>query len=119
MAVGAFDQGGIEGDDVHEHPEAEFLLEEALSDPEFGETDGGVEEELDRVVAGFAVDIDSAGEVRGFGVVQPVVVGEPGIGMGQGDDITAARVVESGGLEASVVEDLFYAGGLTTELEDL
>ena len=54
----------------------------------------GIEEQLGRVVAGLAVDVDGAGEVGGAGVVEPVVVREPRIRLGDRDELARARVVE-------------------------
>ena len=63
-AVGAFDEGGIERDDVHQHAEAEFLLQQTLGDFRISEDSRSrIEEEFDWIVAGLAVDIDGAGEI--------------------------------------------------------
>ena len=63
------------------------------------------------VVAAFAVDIDAAGEVGRFGVVLPVVVGEPAFGVGDGDEVATALVVEAGHVLFHLAEDLADAGG--------
>lgn len=110
-AVGAFDEGGIEGDDVHEHALAEGFFGELASDFELGPLDGGIKEELGGVVAAFAVDVHAAGEVGGFAVVLPVVVGEPALGIGDGDEIAAALVVEAEEVLFHLAEDLGDAGG--------
>ncbi len=64
--MGAFDEGGIEGDDFQQAAYPEFLFQQELRDLRFREGDGGVDEELAGVVAGLAVDVDGAGEVGGF-----------------------------------------------------
>ena len=43
-AVGAFDEGGIEGDDFEEGAYPELLFQEELGDLRFREADGGVDE---------------------------------------------------------------------------
>ncbi len=65
----------------------------------------GVHEQLDRVVAGFAVDLDELREVGRAVVVEPVVVREPGVRLRHGDEFTGARVVQVLGLLALVVEE--------------
>ena len=57
-AVGAFDERGVAADALGRE----------------------VEVQLDRVVARLAVDIDGAGELRGLGVVEPLVIGLPTVG---------------------------------------
>jgi len=65
----AFDEGGVERDDVHEHAEPELLLEETFGDVEFGGTKLRIDEQLHRVVAGLAVDVDRASEIRSEGII--------------------------------------------------
>ena len=55
----------------------------------------GVEEELERIVAGLAVDIDRAGECGSAGVFEPPVVGLPTVGRGDEHDVAAAGVVHA------------------------
>ncbi len=110
-AMGAFDEGGVEGDDVHEHALAEGFFGELGGDFELGPLDGGIDEELGGVVTAFAVDVHAAGEVGGFAVVLPVVVGEPAFGIGDGDEISAALVIEADEVFFHLAEDLGDAGG--------
>ena len=60
-----------------------------------GQSELRVEEELARVVAGLAVDVDGPGEVGGLAVVEPVGIGEPGVGLGQGDELARPRMIEA------------------------
>ena len=88
--MGAFDQSGVQRDHVHEHAEAEFLLQQPADNVQLWESDFRIDKQLHRIVAGFAMDIDSAREVRGLGIVLPVVVGEPTILGGNSDQIPGA-----------------------------
>lgn len=47
---------------------------------EHGEGKARIKEHFRGVIAGFAVDVHAAGEVRRLGVIQPVIVGEPCVG---------------------------------------
>src|SRR5687768_4350421 len=87
-SVGAFDERGIKRD--------------ALG--------GEVEVQLDGVVAGFVVDIDGAGEFRGVGIVQPVVIGLPAIGGGDKDDVAGSVVFEGVFLPLVAGKDFGDAG---------
>ena len=109
-AVGAFDERCVERDDVHEHALAESFLRELAGDLELRPLELWIEEEFDGVVAAFAVDIDAAGEVGGFAVVLPVVVGEPAFGVGDGDEIAAALVIEAVEMFFHLAEHLGDAG---------
>ena len=73
---------GIERDDVHRVPQPDLLAQQAEAGARLREPIGGVEEELGRVVAGLAVDVDAARELGCPVVVEPVVVGEPRAGLG-------------------------------------
>src|SRR5204863_10024901 len=92
--VAAADEGGVEGDDVHAVAQAEALLEEPARDAKTGEGEARVDEDLARVVAGLSVDVDGAGEVGGARVVEPVRVGEPGVGLGEEDEVSRVGMVE-------------------------
>ena len=93
----ALDQGRVERDHVHQHPEAELLLEQPPRDLRFRRErrQRRVEEQLHRIVAGLAVDIHAAREIRRLRVVEPVVVGEPCVLLGHGDQVAGARVREA------------------------
>ena len=109
--MGASDEGGIERDDIHEHPEAEFFLEKPASDFELREFKGRIEEKFDGIVARFAVDIDGAGEVGGNGVIQPIIIRKPGIFGGDGDEIAGAAVIDPEFLYARRFEDSRHTSG--------
>src|SRR6266511_4175243 len=84
-AVRAADGGraGVHPDDIHQIAHAEPLPHQRHSCPVLGGCGRGrVEEQLGRVVAGLAVDLDQPGEVWGTGVVVPVVIAEPGALLG-------------------------------------
>ena len=51
-------------------------------------------EQLARVVAGLAVDVDGTGVVGGLGVVEPEVVGEPAAALGDEGEVAGTGVVE-------------------------
>jgi glutamine synthetase len=55
-----------------------------------------VEEQFNGVVAWLAVDVHGSGEVRGVGIFEPVVVGEPRVFVGDGDEIAGTRVLQAG-----------------------
>ena len=90
-AVRALHQRGVERDHVHQGAKAEGALREPRADRELRTTDRRIEEQLDRIVAGLAMDLDRAGEVRRAGVVEPVVVGEPGVRLRERDELARAR----------------------------
>ena len=58
------------------------------------------------------MNVHGAGEVGGFFVVEPIVVGEPGVGFGDGDEVAGAFVVDSVFHFALGVEDAFDAGNV-------
>ena len=94
QAVAPPDQRGVERDHVEEGPEAQLLAEQPAGQPELGGGEFGVEEQLARVVARLPVDVDGPGVVGGLGVVEPERIGEPGVGLGEGDDLAGPGVVE-------------------------
>ena len=80
--MGAADELRVEGCETEKAAEAELLAKEEGGDAQPRETDGGIDEKLAGVVARLAVDIDGAGEVGRAGIVEPVVVGEPAVVVG-------------------------------------
>ena len=64
---------------------------------ELGKADRRIEEQLDRVVAGLAMDLDQAGKIRGAAVVEPIVIGEPGVRPRDGDELARARMIQCDG----------------------
>src|SRR5437899_8135729 len=69
----------VQRDHIHHVTEAECLLEEAIGEPQLCALAPG-EKQLRRVVAGLAMNVHGWGEVGRSGVVEPVVIGEPGVG---------------------------------------
>lgn len=70
-----------------------------------------IKEHFRGVIAGFAVDVHAAGEVRRLGVIQPVIVGEPCVGGCDGGEFRQA--FQSRGRKAGEVRfpDFFHSGG--------
>ncbi len=95
-AVRAAHARRVERDDLHGVAEPSFLRSSVA--PAFGlaQLVRRVEEELGGVVAGLAVDLHVAREVGRPLVVEPVVVGEPGVGLGDEHDLARALVAEAG-----------------------
>ena len=114
--MGAAHAGRVERDHVHRVPEAELLARQRGAGAQLHARIGGVEEELGRVVAGLAVDLDRAREVGRSLVVEPVVVGEPGVRLGDGDELARPRVVEAGRALSLVVQDEVDAGQLPEQV---
>lgn len=79
----------------------------------------GIQEEFERVVAGFAVDIDGGREIRCFGVIEPPIIGEPAVGLRQSDELTRARMIKPERALALFVEDAGDAGGALQQGFDL
>ena len=105
-AVRTFDEAGVQGDEVHQGTEAELLLQEAAGDFEAGQGELRIEKELDGIIAGLSVDIDSAREVRGKAVIQPIIVGEPGPFGSYDEQIARACVSDAEGGLIGAVQDL-------------
>src|SRR5207253_10596421 len=93
--VGSPDNGRIERDHVHEVAEAERLSGERPGGAELHQRASGIEEELRGVVAGPAMNVDGAREVGSPRVIEPVVIGEPGIALRHRDEISRPLVVET------------------------
>ena len=83
---------------------------ELPADRQRRDPDGGIEEQLHRVVAGLAMDIDRAREVRRAPIVQPEVVREPRLGLGDRDQIAGPRVADVMRALAGAVEHRLDAG---------
>ena len=64
--VGSRHQAGIQRDHIKQTADPELLLQKEGYDPQLGKGDRRIDEQLARVVSGFAVDVDGAGEVGGF-----------------------------------------------------
>ena len=88
-------QRGIQGNHIHQHAEAESLLQQAPGDPKLRETQSGIEKQLHRVVARLAVDIDATREVRRARIIEPVVVGEPRVFTGQRHEVAGPRMIQA------------------------
>ena len=89
---------------------SERALGEAPADRELGKADRGIEKQLDRIVAGLAMDLDQAREVRRVAIVEPIVIGEPGIRPRERDQLAGARVVEAEGALLGAIEHASHSG---------
>src|SRR5690606_36660903 len=104
-AVRATHEGRVERNDIEKRPEAERFLEELPGDAAACEAKLRVEEELERIVARLAVDLDRARKVGRAAIVEPIDVVEPSLGRGDADELARPRIVEPVASFAVVVED--------------
>jgi hypothetical protein len=93
--VAARHRRGVQRHHLHGVAQPDLLARQRHAGLQLGQRVGGVEEQLRRVVAGLAVDLDGPGVVGRPRVVEPVVVGEPGVGLGDRDQLAGALVVEA------------------------
>ncbi len=105
-AVGALHPRRVERHDVERVAQAQLLLRERKPCARLDQGVGGVEEQLSWVVAGFAVDLDGAREVGRVRGVEPVVVGEPSLRIGDEDQLPGPHVIQAGCSLALLVEHL-------------
>jgi hypothetical protein len=89
-AVRAFHQRGVQRDDFQQPAQAEFFLQQEFRDFELRQLERRIDEQLARVVARLAVDVDGAGVVRSERVVVPEIIGEPCVRLGDGDEVPGA-----------------------------
>ena len=61
------------------------------------------------------MDLDGPGEVGGVICIKPVLVGEPCVGLGYGDQLTRPVMIQPGRLLALLVQDFIYALDLRDE----
>jgi hypothetical protein len=101
--------GVLRRDHVEERAQAKLALEQPPADREVRDAERRVDEQLDRVVAGLAVDVDRAGEVRGAVVIQPVVVAEPAIRQRDRHQLAGTGMVETERALALLIQDLLDA----------
>ena len=57
---------------------------------ELGKCQLGINKQFDRIISRFAVDIHGTSEIRGLGIVLPVIVREPTVFRGYCNQITGA-----------------------------
>ena len=91
---------------VHQTSKAEFSFREPPSNRKLRNADRRVEEQLNRVVARFAMDLDRAGVVGRTVVIDPMIVREPAIGVGYRHEFARTRMVEAEGRLAVRVQHL-------------
>ena len=84
----------------------------------FGSRELGVDEELDRVVARLAVNVDRARIVRRAVVVEKVVVGEPAARVGDRNQLARARMIQADRALAFLVQHALDTGQAAQQLRD-
>ena len=76
---------GSSGTTSNKCPEPQLLPRELQDRSALGPEQFRVEKQLARVVAGLAVNVDRAGEIRGEAIVEPVGISKPRIGLCDSD----------------------------------
>ena len=107
--MGAAHVARVERDDVQQVAHPRLLAQERRGGPGLDQAVVRVQEQLRGVVAGLAVDLDGAREVRGALRVEPVVVREPRVALGQSDEVPGALVSEAGGISIRSLEHQVHA----------
>ena len=79
--MGSLDQAGIQRNHIHQVAKAELFLDEFSAHLQHWNGDSGIHNQFHRIVTWLAVDIYAARIIGGFGIVEPEVVGKPGIGI--------------------------------------
>src|SRR5262245_25139961 len=118
-AVRTFDQRRVQRDDIHQGGEAERALGEPPSDRKLREANGGIEKQLDGIVSGLPMDFDEAREVGRVAVIEPIVIGEPGVMACQCDEFAGAWMIEAECNLFSTVKDAVDAGKCRHDATDL
>src|SRR5260370_17377397 len=85
---------GIQRDDVQQVTEAQERLQQCPSYLHFWGLEVWVKEEFYGIVTWLAVDVHRSGIVWCQAVVEPVVVGEPGIWLGNRHQFSRSRMIE-------------------------
>ena len=108
----------LQRDDVEERALAELSLREPPADGDGRKADGRIDEKLDGVVAGLAVDIDGARVVGGALVVEPEIIAEPAVGLRDRHQLAGARMIEPGDALSLLVEHQLDAVQPAQEFRD-
>src|SRR4051794_20515876 len=87
-------QSRIERNDIKKRSEAELLPQEFAHHPSLRPAQGRVEEKLARIIARLAMDIDRPSVIGGLLVIEPEWIRKPGTGLGQGDEVAGAKMVQ-------------------------
>ena len=95
--VRAAHERGVERNHIEQRPETELAEQELAERAPLRPEQLRVVEQLARVVAGLAVDIDGAREVGRLRIVEPPAVGEPAVGGAHAHDVARTGMIESGG----------------------
>src|SRR5262245_41995548 len=85
---------GIQRDDVHQVTEAQAGLQQCPPHLRFWGLEVWVKEEFYGIVTRLAVDVHCSGIVWGQTVVEPIVVGEPGIWFCNRHQLPRSRMIE-------------------------
>lgn len=89
QAMASLDEGCIERDDIHFVPESQLFSGDDSHRAKFRR-----DEQLTRVISRFPVNVDGSGEIGSVCIIVPVVVREPAVGLGEGDQFATSRVVQ-------------------------
>lgn len=71
------DEGRIKGYHIHQRTEAQSLAKQLPRDVQLRQAQVRIDEQLTRVIAGLAMNIDRPREIRSSGIIEPIVVTEP------------------------------------------
>ena len=71
------DEVRIKGYHIHQRTEAQSLAEQLPRDAQPRQAQVRINEQLTRVIAGLAMNIDRPREIRSAGIIEPIVVTEP------------------------------------------
>ncbi len=108
--MAAADERGVEWNDVHLVPHADFFLQQSR-----GGSRSARHEQFTRVVSRFAMDIDGTRKIRCVAIVVPIVVCEPGVGIRQHDEFAAAGMVQ---LQFAGRNDGSHTGHVSQQFRD-
>ena len=92
-AMTTLNQSRIERNEIHVGSESQFLSDQLSDDFEHGEIDFW-SIKARRVVPVLSVDVDASGEIRRQSVLFPMIVGKPGVFIGDCDQVSRSFVVE-------------------------
>ena len=110
---------GVEADHIEDRPKSQRFQRKLRRRVEARGRAVGIEEELHGIVARLAMDIDGVRQIRRGLPIHPVVVGEPAIGLCDGDKLSRPWVIEPVGLFARRVQDQVHAVQLPQGRRDL
>src|SRR5437870_3015 len=92
--MAAADQTRIKRHYVKERTETQLLLNQPPQSSPLRPNEARVEEQLARIIARLAMNIDCSGIIRRQPVIQPERICKPAVGFGKDDQIAGARMIE-------------------------